>query len=259
VKGQNYLTSSALSGYALLSGATFSGKVNFTTVGGVAGLNVGVGGTDVGSNTPGDLWIAPSGSGLNYRDGLGAWRILAARNLSNTFTAPQIVSTPAGTTNAALRITQLGTGHALVVEDSTSPDATAFVIDQHGKVGIGVAPDATAALKVDGNGIMFGDGTTQTTAAVAPPTPDYSANRAIADMLTSAITAVSGDGSGYTANFSAPWTQYLGSTVDLSNFTTSSGPITFSSSSFSSTGGGEYQYLIYNGAQASFPFFYIPV
>jgi len=34
-----------------------------------------------------------------------------------------------------------------------------------GKVGIGIAADATAALKVDTNGIMFGDGTTQTTAA----------------------------------------------------------------------------------------------
>jgi hypothetical protein len=174
VKGQNYITSSALTPYlttadaattyftiasaagkANLSGATFTGKVTFTTVGGVAGLNVGVGGTDVGSNTPGDLWIAPSGSGLNYRDGLGAWRILAARNLSNTFTAPQIVSTPAGTTNAALRVTQLGTGNALVVEDSTSPDSTAFIINQFGKVGIGVAPDATAALRISGEGLGF--------------------------------------------------------------------------------------------------------
>jgi hypothetical protein len=152
---------------ANLSGATFSGKVNFTTVGGAAGLNIGIGGTDVASNTAGDMWIAPSGSVLNYRDGLGASRILAARNLSNTFTAPQIVQTPAGTTNAALRVTQLGTGNALVVEDGSSqnPDSTAFIIDQHGKVGIGVAPDANAALKVDGNGIMFGNGTTQTSAA----------------------------------------------------------------------------------------------
>jgi hypothetical protein len=34
-----------------------------------------------------------------------------------------------------------------------------------GKVGMGVAADATAALKVDANGIMFNDSTTQTTAA----------------------------------------------------------------------------------------------
>jgi hypothetical protein len=138
-----------------LTGGTVTGKVNFSPVGGVAGLNIGIGGTDTASTTHGDLWIAPSGSGLNYRDGLGTWRVLAARNLSNTFTAPQIVSTPAGTTNAALRVTQLGTGNALVVEDSTTPDSTAFVIDQHGKVGIGVAPDTFAALKVDSNGISF--------------------------------------------------------------------------------------------------------
>ncbi len=37
-------------------------------------------------------------------------------------------------TNAALRITQLGTGNALLVEDSTNPDATPFVIDATGNV-----------------------------------------------------------------------------------------------------------------------------
>jgi hypothetical protein len=37
----------------------------------------------------------------------------------------------------ALRITQTGTGNALVVEDSASPDSTPFVIDASGNVGIG--------------------------------------------------------------------------------------------------------------------------
>jgi hypothetical protein len=41
------------------------------------------------------------------------------------------------TTDAALRITQLGTGNALLVEDSTNPDATPFVIDTSGKVVVG--------------------------------------------------------------------------------------------------------------------------
>ena len=39
--------------------------------------------------------------------------------------------------NAALRITQLGAGNALLVEDSANPDATPFVIDASGNVGIG--------------------------------------------------------------------------------------------------------------------------
>jgi mannose/fructose/N-acetylgalactosamine-specific phosphotransferase system component IIB len=40
-------------------------------------------------------------------------------------------------TDAALRITQLGSGNALVVEDETNPDSTPFVIDASGSVGIG--------------------------------------------------------------------------------------------------------------------------
>lgn len=37
-------------------------------------------------------------------------------------------------TDAALRITQLGTGNALVVEDSTNPDSTPFVITNNGSI-----------------------------------------------------------------------------------------------------------------------------
>jgi hypothetical protein len=40
-------------------------------------------------------------------------------------------------TNAALRITQLGTGNALLVEDSTNPDASPFAISSSGQVVIG--------------------------------------------------------------------------------------------------------------------------
>jgi hypothetical protein len=39
----------------------------------------------------------------------------------------------------ALRITQTGVGNALVVEDSTNPDSTAFVVDTSGNVGIGTS------------------------------------------------------------------------------------------------------------------------
>ena len=47
------------------------------------------------------------------------------------------------TASDALRITQTGTGNALVVEDSTNPDSTPFVIDASGNVGIGTSsPDA---------------------------------------------------------------------------------------------------------------------
>ena len=160
-----YFTITAAAGKANLSGATFTGKVNFTPVAGASGLNVGIGGTSAASTTNGDLWITTGGTNLNFRDGTGSWRILVNTSNTNTFSAPQIIDTTSTTT--ALRVTQKGTGDAIRVEDDTTPDATRFVVDQFGKVGVGVAPDTTAALKVDTNGIMFGDGTVQTTAS--PP------------------------------------------------------------------------------------------
>jgi hypothetical protein len=158
-----YFTIASADGKANLSGATFTGKVNFTPVSGVAGLNVGIGGTSAAATTAGDLWISSGGVNLNYRDGTGAWRIVAITTSTNTFSSPQIIDTTSTTT--ALRVTQKGTGDAIRVEDDTTPDASRFTVDQFGKVGIGIAPDATAALKVDTNGIMFGDDTVQTTAA----------------------------------------------------------------------------------------------
>ena len=51
------------------------------------------------------------------------------------------------TTSDLIRITQLGTGNALVVEDSTNPDATPFVVGAAGSVGIGTS-NPTARLHI---------------------------------------------------------------------------------------------------------------
>ena len=65
----------------------------------------------------------------------------------------------ANTTTDALRITQLGAGNALVVEDSANPDATPFVIDASGNVGIGTS---SPAFKLDVNGeASISNGTNQ--------------------------------------------------------------------------------------------------
>jgi len=42
-------------------------------------------------------------------------------------------------TDAALRVTQLGTGEAIRVEDETNPDATPFLVTADGRVGIGLS------------------------------------------------------------------------------------------------------------------------
>jgi hypothetical protein len=274
VKGQGYITSSALTPYlttadaattyftiasaagkANLSGATFTGKVNFTPVSGVAGLNIGIGGTDTSSTTAGDMWVTTSGTTLNYRDGQGTWRIVASRNLSNQFTSPQIVQTPIGTTAAALRVTQLGVGNAIEVEDSTSPDSTRFVVDQHGRVGIGVAPDTTAALKVDTNGIMFGDGTTQTTAAL------YNQKKAIADIITTSVTSIGPSGTGITATV-GPWFEWIAQGCDPSLITVMGNVITINNQTqftfADASGSGNYAYVSYDGVQATFPIYFFP-
>jgi len=152
VNQQGFITSASLAPYAPLAGATFTGKVNMAApTAGSASLNLGVG-TAPTTSVAGDIWIATN---INFRDVSGTLKTVANTTTSNTFSQPQIIQSPLATTTAALRVTQLGTGNAIQVEDSTTPDATAFVVDQHGKVGVGTAPDATAAIKIDGNGMSF--------------------------------------------------------------------------------------------------------
>ena len=139
-------------GYAQLSGATFTGKVNLTSAVNAASLNLDAGIIPT-TTVAGDMWIADN---LNFKNSTGTLRTIANLNTENTFDKPQVISTGTSATTAALRITnQSLTADSLIVEDTTNPDATAFVINNQGKVGIGVAPDANAALKIDSNGMSF--------------------------------------------------------------------------------------------------------
>lgn len=75
---------------------------------------------------------------------------------ANTFTANQIIEVT-DNVNAALRVTQLGTGLALRIEDSTNPDGNPVVVDASGNVGIG-DPAPSYKLEVldafDGNKVI---------------------------------------------------------------------------------------------------------
>lgn len=84
---------------------------------------------------------------------------LARRDTTNSYSATQVfaagfVSQAVGVievtdnTNAALRVTQLGTGLALRIEDSANPDSTPFVVDASGNVGIGTT-SLTGQLNID--------------------------------------------------------------------------------------------------------------
>lgn len=70
---------------------------------------------------------------------------LFGTGVDNAADKVQVVGTAsivANSTNTALRITQVGTGDALRVEDSANPDATPMVIDASGRVAVG----STSAL-----------------------------------------------------------------------------------------------------------------
>ena len=150
VTSQGYATTGQLSAYAPLAGATFSGKVNTTITGTTAPINIGSQLTAPTTTVAGDVWI---GANINYKSWDGIAKAVANTNTTNQFTQGQAITVNSAVN--AFRINQQGTGPALVVEDSVSPDATPFVIDANGKVGVGIAPDATAAIKVDANGISF--------------------------------------------------------------------------------------------------------
>lgn len=135
------------------AGVTFYGKTNFTSVNGAAGLNIGIGGTSASATVNGDIWIPTAGTNLNFRDGKGIARVCASTTSGNTFNQPQIVDT--SNAAAALRVTQRGSGLALVVEDGSTinPDLDATVIDANGNLGIGVNSSTWAASeKVEVNG-----------------------------------------------------------------------------------------------------------
>jgi hypothetical protein len=70
--------------------------------------------------------------------------------LTNQLTAKTAIVTD-NSSSDAVRITQTGSGNALVVEDSTNPDSTPFVVKADGKIGVGTTTPATA-LEVSTSG-----------------------------------------------------------------------------------------------------------
>ena len=81
--------------------------------------------------------------------GIGITNSAARLHVSGTVTTPLILASGSSTTDL-VRITQVGSGNAFVVEDSTNPDSTPFVIASDGKVGIGLT-GPTASLHILGN------------------------------------------------------------------------------------------------------------
>ena len=82
----------------------------------------------------------------------GATVQVSVANLTAARTvAAAALTVDANSVSDAVRITQIGSGNALLVEDSANPDATPFVINASGNVGIGTSSPAYK-LDVTGQG-----------------------------------------------------------------------------------------------------------
>jgi hypothetical protein len=90
--------------------------------------------------------MAPSGTNKK------ATAQLVANNLAKIVNDGAVIT--ANTSTDAVRITQTGSGNAIVVEDSTNPDATPFVVAGNGHVGIGTA-SPQAPLDIENSGIRI--------------------------------------------------------------------------------------------------------
>jgi|DEB0MinimDraft_6_1074348.scaffolds.fasta_scaffold31524_4 hypothetical protein len=127
-----------------------------------------IGGTTFATETGGTVTVSNVDSATN-RQNLGLeigvdvqqYDVDITKNdVANTFTANQIISVT-DNTNAALRVTQLGTGNALVVEDETNPDSTPFVVTNDGKVGVGInSPSAKLDIVHNNNNPLRLENTT---------------------------------------------------------------------------------------------------
>jgi hypothetical protein len=112
-----------------------SGVRNINFVG--ANVTASASGDEVTVNVTGSTGSVTSVNGQTGVVVLGATDVGALPLTGGTVTGPTVVSM--SSTSTALRVTQTGTGSALLVEDSTNPDATPFVVTNAGRVGIGTS------------------------------------------------------------------------------------------------------------------------
>ena len=171
----------AQTGYQTFSNGIGNGNTCYYTINGqtTEQWEVGIGTVGAGTLARTTLISSNTGSFINF--------VAGVKNVFVTYPAEKAVYLDANgayipnspvfngnviisdnSSDAALRITQVGAGNALLVEDSANPDATPFVVDASGNVGIGTTTPA-AKLHVSGStktgGILVED---SSTTAAAP-------------------------------------------------------------------------------------------
>jgi hypothetical protein len=104
-------------------GLGVSGRVNAANFDGIVGANTAAAGTFTTLTSTGNTTLGDAEADTVTING------------TPTINAPTVITT--NSTTNALRITQTGTGNALLVEDSANPDSTPTLIDASGRVVVG--------------------------------------------------------------------------------------------------------------------------
>ena len=160
-----------VSGVSTLSGGVqgigiYSGG-NLVTTGIITALNfVGSGNTFAVVGNRIDISIAGGGGGIGTQWVTNSVGISTLSNVGVGTTNPGAkLNVVNDSSSDALRITQLGSGNALIVEDETNPDASAFVVTGIGSVGIGTTNPQTklsiiGVLGFNGSNVRIGNNST---------------------------------------------------------------------------------------------------
>ena len=143
------------------SGGTVTIDVDVSTIGSAT--------ISGGSITGTEIDLKSSGTTIFASDGTTA--VLSESGGTVTLTADEAVI-EGSSSGDLVRITQTGTGNALVVEDSSNPDSTPFVVEAGGLVGIGTS-SPTSNLEISAS---TNTGVRLTTTADSTPFFDFRTN-----------------------------------------------------------------------------------
>lgn len=137
----NITLAGAVTGYVSFDSVLDTADTTYYTIASLDGFSWEVGiATFTAPSTLARTTVLSSSSGgsiINFGAGVKDVFISLPASKTNVEDQPNIIDV--NSSSAALRITQIGAGNALLVEDSANPDATPFVIDTSGSVGIGTA------------------------------------------------------------------------------------------------------------------------
>ena len=147
----------AVTGYQTFGSVLTTADTTYYTIADQGGANWEVGiGTFTSPSTLARTTILSSSNGgsiVTFTAGTKDVFISLPASKTNTNDQPNVIAV--NSTSNALRVTQTGTGNALVVEDSANPDSSPFVVDASGFIIQGYTSNITGAGFQSNSGTPF--------------------------------------------------------------------------------------------------------